>query len=79
MAFLCEFCATSNEPALRPPPKKELTLDVVALFALFPIVKVQSIQLPLLLKFAIVSPIGVALCFTVAYAIRKIPGAKKIL
>ena len=38
----------------------------------------QSIQLPLLLKFAIVSPIAVVLCFAVAYAIRKIPGAKRI-
>ena len=38
----------------------------------------QSIQLPLLLKFAIVSPIAVVICFAVAYAIRKIPGAKRI-
>jgi len=39
----------------------------------------QSLQLPLLLKFAIVSPIGVVLCFAVAYLIRKIPKANKIL
>ena len=39
----------------------------------------QSLQLPLLLKFAVVSPIGVVLCFAVAYLIRKIPKANKIL
>ncbi len=39
----------------------------------------QSIQLPLLLKFAIVSPVGVALCFSFAYLIRKIPKADKVL
>ncbi len=39
----------------------------------------QSIQLPLLLKFAIVSPIGVALCFLFAYLIRKIPKADTVL
>lgn len=39
----------------------------------------QSIQLPLLLKFAIVSPIGVALCFLVAYLVRRIPKADRVL
>jgi glucans biosynthesis protein C len=39
----------------------------------------QSIQLPLLLKFAIVSPIGVSLCFLCAYLVRKIPKADRVL
>jgi peptidoglycan/LPS O-acetylase OafA/YrhL len=39
----------------------------------------QSIQLPLLAKFAIVSPIGVALCFLSAYFVRKIPKANRVL
>jgi len=39
----------------------------------------QSIQLPLLLKFAIVSPIGVSLCFGFAYLIKKIPKVNKVL
>ena len=39
----------------------------------------QSIQLPLLLKFAIVSPIGVSLCFLFAYLIRKIPKTDRVL
>jgi glucan biosynthesis protein C len=39
----------------------------------------QSIQLPLLLKFAIVSPIGVSMCFLFAYLVRKIPKADRVL
>jgi hypothetical protein len=39
----------------------------------------QSIQLPLLLKFVLVSPIGVALCFLVAYLIKKAPKANYVL
>lgn len=39
----------------------------------------QSIPLPLMAKFAIVSPIGVALCFFVAYLVRKIPKADRVL
>jgi len=39
----------------------------------------QSIQLPLLVKFAIVSPIGVFLCFLFAYLVRKIPKADRVL
>jgi hypothetical protein len=39
----------------------------------------QSIQLPLLVKFAIVSPIGISLCFLFAYLIQKIPKADRIL
>ncbi len=39
----------------------------------------QSVQLPLLLKFAIVSPLGIALCFLFAYLIRKIPKADTVL
>jgi surface polysaccharide O-acyltransferase-like enzyme len=39
----------------------------------------QSIQLPLILKFAIVSPIGISLCFAFAYLIRKIPKADRVL
>jgi len=39
----------------------------------------QSVQLPLLAKFAIVSPIGVALCYLVGYLVRKIPHANRVL
>jgi glucan biosynthesis protein C len=39
----------------------------------------QSIQLPLLVKFAIVSPIGVSLCFLFAHLVRKIPKADRVL
>ena len=39
----------------------------------------QSIQLPLMVKFAVVSPIGVALCFFVAYLVRKLPKADRVL
>ncbi len=39
----------------------------------------QSLQLPLLLKFVVVSPIGVSLCFLFAYLIRKIPKADRVL
>jgi len=39
----------------------------------------QSLQLPLMLKFAIVSPIGVSLCFLCAYLIRKLPKADRVL
>ena len=36
-------------------------------------------QLPLLLKWVVVSFIAVALCFSVAYLVRKIPKADKVL
>jgi len=39
----------------------------------------RSIQLPLILKFAIVSPIGISLCFAFANLIRKIPKADRVL
>lgn len=39
----------------------------------------QSLQLPLLVKFAIVSPIGISLCFLCAYFVRKIPKADRVL
>jgi glucan biosynthesis protein C len=39
----------------------------------------QSLQLPLLVKFAVVSPIGVSLCFLCAYLVRKIPKADRVL
>jgi len=39
----------------------------------------QSVHLPLLLKFAAVSPIGVALCFLVGYSVRRIPKADRVL
>jgi glucan biosynthesis protein C len=39
----------------------------------------QSIQLPLLAKFAIACPIGVSLCFLCAYLVRKIPKADRVL
>jgi glucan biosynthesis protein C len=42
-------------------------------------IALQSLQMPLLLKFAVVSPVGVALCFGTAYLARKIPKADNIL
>lgn len=39
----------------------------------------QSTQLPLLLKFGIVSCIGVPLCFGFAYLIKKIPKVERVL
>lgn len=39
----------------------------------------QSIQLPLLLKFVIVGPIAVSLCFGFAFLIKKIPKVDKVL
>jgi glucans biosynthesis protein C len=39
----------------------------------------QSVQLPLLLKFLLISPIAIALCFLVAYLIKKVPNADKVL
>jgi peptidoglycan/LPS O-acetylase OafA/YrhL len=42
-------------------------------------IALQSLQIPLLLKFAVVSPIAVTLCFGIAYLIRKIPKANQIL
>ena len=39
----------------------------------------QSMQLPLLLKFGIVSCIGVPLCFGSAYLIKKIPKVERVL
>ena len=38
-----------------------------------------SIEMPLVLKFVTVAPIGVALCFVVAYLVRKIPKVNRIL
>jgi glucan biosynthesis protein C len=42
-------------------------------------VALQSVQMPLLLKFAVVSPVAVALCFMVAFVVRKIPLANNVL
>jgi hypothetical protein len=42
-------------------------------------VALQGMQMPLLLKFAVVSPFAIALCFGFAYLIRKIPKADTIL
>ena len=39
----------------------------------------QNIHLPLFVKFVIVSPIGIFLCFAFAYLIRKIPKADRVL
>jgi glucans biosynthesis protein C len=39
----------------------------------------QSIQMSLMLKFAVVSPIAITLCFLIAFLIKKIPNANKIL
>jgi glucan biosynthesis protein C len=42
-------------------------------------IALQTVQMPLLLKFAVVSPIAVALCFIAGFAARKIPKADKVL
>jgi hypothetical protein len=39
----------------------------------------QGLSLPLILKWVVVSPIGVALCFAAAYLVRKIPKVDKVL
>jgi glucan biosynthesis protein C len=39
----------------------------------------QNLQMPLLLKFAVVSPIAVALCFAIGFLVRKIPKADRVL
>jgi len=52
-----------------------IQVPVLVLLAL----SIQSIQLPLLAKFAIASPIGISLCFLCAYLVRKIPKADRIL
>jgi glucan biosynthesis protein C len=51
-----------------------IQVPVLVLLAL----SLQSIQLPLLAKFAIASPIGVSLCFLCAYLVRKIPKANRV-
>jgi glucans biosynthesis protein C len=38
-----------------------------------------SIQIPLALKFLAVAPVGVALCFLIAYLVRKIPKVNRVL
>lgn len=38
-----------------------------------------TIEMPLALKFLLVAPIGVALCFIVAYLVRKIPKVNRVL
>jgi glucans biosynthesis protein C len=40
---------------------------------------VASIEMPLVLKFLLVAPIGVALCFIGAYLVRKIPRVNRVL
>ncbi|MGA2680253.1 MAG: acyltransferase family protein [Candidatus Bathyarchaeia archaeon] len=52
-----------------------IQVPVLVLLAL----SLQNVQLPLLLKFAIASPIGVSLCFLFAYLVRKVPKADKVL
>ena len=42
-------------------------------------IALQGVEMPLILKFAVVSPVAVALCFGTAYLIRKIPYADRIL
>jgi len=42
-------------------------------------VALQSVQMPLLLKFAVVSPIAVALCFMAGFVVKKIPKADTAL
>jgi glucan biosynthesis protein C len=38
-----------------------------------------SIEMPLVLKFLTIAPIGVALCFAIAYLVRKIPKVNQVL
>jgi hypothetical protein len=38
-----------------------------------------AIKMPLALKFLAVAPVGVAMCFFVAYLVRKIPGVNRVL
>ncbi len=38
-----------------------------------------AIEMPLALKFVAVSPLGVALCFIVAYLVRKIPKVNRVI
>jgi peptidoglycan/LPS O-acetylase OafA/YrhL len=45
---------------------------------IFLVIALQGLSLPLLLKWVVVSPIGVALCFAVAFLVRKIPKADKL-
>jgi glucan biosynthesis protein C len=42
-------------------------------------IALQSVQIPLYLKFAVISPIAVALCFLAAFFVRKIPWADRVL
>jgi glucan biosynthesis protein C len=42
-------------------------------------VALQGLEMPLMLKFAVVSPVAVALCFGAAYLVRKIPKADRVL
>ncbi len=37
------------------------------------------IKIPLALKFLVVAPLGVVLCFLVAFLVRKIPGVKRVI
>jgi peptidoglycan/LPS O-acetylase OafA/YrhL len=38
-----------------------------------------AVKMPLTLKFLAVAPVGVALCFFIAYLVRKVPGVNKVL
>ncbi len=38
-----------------------------------------TIEMPLALKFLVVAPLGVALCFIIAYLVRKIPKVNSVL
>jgi glucan biosynthesis protein C len=42
-------------------------------------IALQSVQISLLLKFAVVSPIAVALCFLAGFVVRRIPKADRVL
>ena len=39
----------------------------------------QGVRLYALLKFALVAPVAVALCFVLAYLLRQLPGVRRIL
>jgi hypothetical protein len=38
-----------------------------------------AVEMPLALKFLAVAPVGVALCFLIAYLVRKIPGVNRVV
>jgi surface polysaccharide O-acyltransferase-like enzyme len=64
---------------------QEMSATSYAVYVLHPLIIVplalalSGISLNLEVKFILVAPLAVLLCFLVAYAIRQIPGVRKIL